>query len=254
MSKQQRVFIIGHPGAGKALVAKYLADKLGWRYVDADMGLEFRLGRSLSEIMGAEGEAAFHRCQNDLLNSLVHKDNIVVTTDASIVCDEKNREFLTGENVVYLKVSTPVQIQRTLRNQAPLLLLKHVETLFDSMHEERDKWYQQVASITINSDDSALEQHVQHILDAIPGAQITTPAPIEKKDLVLFHKQSHTPVKLTEQQATCIGLLAQGKSAKEIAHAMDLSPRTVEDYIAKMVEYLGCSTSKELIALYHSHS
>jgi len=46
-------------------------------------------------------------------------------------------------------------------------------------------------------------------------------------------------------------LLAQGKSAKEIAQQLDISYRTVEGYIEKIMELLGCTSSKELIALYH---
>jgi len=33
MSQIKRIFIVGHPGAGKALLAKALAEKLGWRSI-----------------------------------------------------------------------------------------------------------------------------------------------------------------------------------------------------------------------------
>jgi shikimate kinase len=49
----------------------------------------------------------------------------------------------------------------------------------------------------------------------------------------------------------CLKLLVQGKTAKEIAQDMHISYRTVEDYIAKTIELLGCTSSKELIALYY---
>ena len=74
---------------------------------------------------------------------------------------------------------------------------------------------------------------------------------MEKKDLTLFHKELHTKVDLSEQQAIYLKLLAQGKTAKEIALETHVSYRTVEGTIAKLMESLGCSSSKELIALYH---
>jgi DNA-binding NarL/FixJ family response regulator len=40
---------------------------------------------------------------------------------------------------------------------------------------------------------------------------------------------------------------------KEIARETNVSYRTVEGLIAHMMESLGCSSSKELIALYHDH-
>ena len=73
---------------------------------------------------------------------------------------------------------------------------------------------------------------------------------LQKRDLIIFHKTSHTPVELTQQQARCLKLLSQGMSAKEIAKTMNISFRTVEGLIAKMIETLGCSSSKELISLY----
>lgn len=72
------------------------------------------------------------------------------------------------------------------------------------------------------------------------------------KDLTFFHKIMHTPVQLGAQQALSLKYLAQGLSAKEIAREMNLSFRTVEGTLAKVMELLGCTSSKELIALYHS--
>ena len=90
MNKYKRIFIIGHPGAGKALLAKTLAEKLGWQFIDADLGLESRVGRTISEILGQESEAPFYHCESEILAHQLKQENIVVTTDASIVLNEKN--------------------------------------------------------------------------------------------------------------------------------------------------------------------
>jgi shikimate kinase len=58
-------------------------------------------------------------------------------------------------------------------------------------------------------------------------------------------------VQLSPQQALCLKNLAQGKSAKEIARELHISFRTVEGTLAKLMELLGCASSKALIALYH---
>lgn len=167
MSQYKRIFIIGHPGAGKALVAKTLAEKLGWQFIDADLGLEFRMGRTLTEIIAKQGEEAFYACQAELLAIQMNQEHIVVTTDASIVCSEKNRQLLSTECVVYLKVSTSVQLERVARHPTPLLLNTELKTFLDRLHQERDGLYDQVASLTIRSDDSALEQHVLRILNTV---------------------------------------------------------------------------------------
>lgn len=180
-------------------------------------------------------------------------DNIVVTTDASLLASQKNKELLSSEFVVYLKVSIPVQLERSSRDSVKLLPLDNYTDFLEAMHRERDNVYEKAASITIDSDDNALYDHVSMIMTAISVDEDDTNIEIklERKDLILFHKMKYIPVQLTEQQARCLKLLSQGKSSKEIANKLNISHRTVEEYIAKTIEQLGCSSSKELIALYH---
>ena len=253
--RHSRIFVIGHPGAGKALFAKTLGNKLDWKFIDSDLGLEFRVGRTLTEIIGPEGEKSFYHCQSEILAYQIHMENIVVTTDASIVCDSKMRELLANEFVVYLQVSTPVQIDRISRHQVTLLPVNEMSEFLDQLHSERDSLYEKVAMFTINSDDSALEDHVLRIIKIISDERMTEKKlKLNDKELIFFHKKMHTPIRLSDQQAICLKLLAQGKSSKEIAKELNISYRTVESHIANTMEILGCSSSKELIALYHENS
>ncbi len=258
MSHYKRIFIIGHTGAGKALVAKNLAEKLGWQFIDADFGLEFNIGRGLDEILGQQGQESFYDCQAEILVSLLKKENIVVTTDGSIACSEKNRHLLSSEFVVFLDVSTSVQIERTTRNSVPLLPITDLNAFFDKLHKERDSLYEQVSSLTVDSNDNALENHIHRIISRVlenkEGETVATKLTLDKKDLMFFHKKLHTPVHLSEQQALCLKLLAQGKTSKVIARDLNISYRTVEGTLAKTMDLLGCSSSKELIALYYEHS
>jgi shikimate kinase len=163
MSQYKRIFIIGHSGAGKGVFAKALAEKLGWKFIDADFALAPSIGRSLVDIIGSQGEEAFHHCLFDILSYQCSKENIVVTTDDSIVCHEKNRQLLSSEFTVYLKVSTPVQLERISHNR-PLLPLADYKAFLDKQHQERDSLYEKSASFSISSDDGALENHVLSII------------------------------------------------------------------------------------------
>lgn len=255
MNVHKRIFVIGHPGSGKALFAKTLADNLGWQYIDADLGMEILIGRPINEIIGKQGENALHDCISEILISQLKKENIVVNMDASVVCSEKNRRLLSLEFVVYLKVSTPIQVERTSRNPTPLLLMTDLKTLMEKLHQERDSLYEQAASLSIDTDDSMLDEHVLSVvrifLDENIEKQISNQLKLDKNDFILFHKNLGVPIHLSSQQAICLKLLAQGKTSKEIARDMNISYRTVEKYIARTMEILGCASSKELIALYH---
>ncbi len=200
------------------MLAKTLAEKLGWQFIDADLGLEFRVGRLMPSILGKEGEKAFYHCESEVLANLLSKEYIVVTTDVSIVCSEENRQLLASEFVVYLQVSTAVQIEHNSRAPAPLLPVADIEIFLDELHLARDKLFEKAASIVVNSDDSALDEHVLRIRELFErnAKQSTGTLKLEKKDLLIFHKSQHTPVQLTEQQARSLKLLASGKALKKL--------------------------------------
>ncbi len=66
----------------------------------------------------------------------------------------------------------------------------------------------------------------------------------------VFHRNTHLPTYLSRQQGRCLRYLTQGQSSKEIARAMNLSPRTVEHYLVLIRQQLGCRSSKDLILSY----
>lgn len=166
MSNIKRIFIIGHSGAGKGVLAQAVAKSLGWQYLDADFSLAPSIGLPAVKIIGEEGVQRFHACLFDILSHQVSKDNIVVTTDDSIILSEKSRQLLAKEFTVYLKVSTAVQLQRISHNR-PLLPVADYKAFLASQHQERDDFYEQVASMTINSDDNALEEHAAAIVEVV---------------------------------------------------------------------------------------
>ncbi len=53
------------------------------------------------------------------------------------------------------------------------------------------------------------------------------------------------------QQMKCLFLLTEGQSAKQIAAKLNLSIRTVENYLAHLRKHFNCRSSKELIAKYY---
>jgi DNA-binding CsgD family transcriptional regulator len=84
----------------------------------------------------------------------------------------------------------------------------------------------------------------------LPKNRITLPCVENSKDLLNNQKSlkilSNAP-KLTNRQVECCQLLLSGKTAKEIARQLDLSPRTVEYYLTNIKLKLKCSNKVELV-------
>jgi shikimate kinase len=165
MTKPKRIFIVGHMGAGRSLLCKTLAEKLGWQYIDANLGLERYYGRRLNEIIGKQGEEAFHQCEAEVLSYYIGKENVVVTMEDGVIATEKNRKLLSSEFVVYLKVSTPVQIERMSDGLPPLFPIVDQKAFLDKLHHERDHLFEEVATLTKES--ISIEEDVNKVIKAL---------------------------------------------------------------------------------------
>ena len=68
------------------------------------------------------------------------------------------------------------------------------------------------------------------------------------KELENVHHARRDPIrKLSARQREVLQLIAEGKSAKEVAEILCISPRTVEFHKYKIMEELGMSSSAELV-------
>jgi DNA-binding NarL/FixJ family response regulator len=97
---------------------------------------------------------------------------------------------------------------------------------------------------------AAPEELVLAVRIALDGGVFVSPALAGQ----LFHAararsgDDHEPrVTLSSRQREILRQLAEGGSAKEIAKALDISPRTVEFHKYKLMESLGLKSSAELI-------
>lgn len=249
-----RIFIVGQPGAGKGLLAKTLAKELNWKFIDADLGLELHVGLSLQEILGQKGTESYAECLLEIIKSLTKKKAIVVATDGYVLGHENCLKILENEFVVHLKVGIDTQRERFEGNSNPILNRESFADLLMRLHKERDTFFDIISNCTVNSDDNFLDKHVITIKEKLNMFQLNKCDNLnfESSDAIFLHQQTFKSVKLTNKQFTCLQLLSEGQSYKKIAKVMGISHRTVEEHVSNIMKTLGCSSSGELIALYHS--
>ena len=94
------LFLIGYRGSGKTTVARALADRLGWDFLDADAVLEERAGRTIRDIFVTDGETGFRDLESAVLADLAKRTNTVIATGGGIVLREANRQLLTANGFV----------------------------------------------------------------------------------------------------------------------------------------------------------
>ena len=103
---------------------------------------------------------------------------------------------------------------------------------------------------------SASSELIRAIREAIKGRTYVTP--LIAGDLIYTYQEGGSPEKnlfkkISPRQREVLQLLAEGKSAKEIASILNISTRTVEFHKYRMMEQLNIKTSAELVRYAMKH-
>lgn len=114
-----RVTLVGYRGTGKSTVAAVLSDRLGVAWRDADAVLEERIGRSITELVGSRGEAAFRDVETEVLRDTLPAFTGVLATGGGVVLRPENRRLLRerGRPVVWLTAPAEVIRRRLAADQ-----------------------------------------------------------------------------------------------------------------------------------------
>src|SRR6516162_10018276 len=102
---RQGLALVGTRGSGKTTVGQILAERLVRPFLDADVELEGKLGRSIAALFAEEGEPAFRDWEERVLHELTtgHPEAILAT-GGGVVLREANRKALRSFGfVVWLR-------------------------------------------------------------------------------------------------------------------------------------------------------
>ena len=89
-SDMLNLVLIGMPGSGKTTLACALAGKLDRPWVDSDMEVARRAGRSIPEIFARDGEAAFRALEAEVIADLGREKGLIIATGGGAILREEN--------------------------------------------------------------------------------------------------------------------------------------------------------------------
>lgn len=102
----KNIILIGMPGTGKSVVGRALAERLRCAFVDVDDLIAAAAGKSLPEIIRAEGLDAFLALEGRVGRSLA-LENAVIATGGSMVLSDAAMTHLK-ENGIAVWLETPL--------------------------------------------------------------------------------------------------------------------------------------------------
>lgn len=161
------ITLIGMPGSGKSTVARLLAKKLGYTFLDVDPLIVKSYGApNLQAVLDSLGTGAFLDAEAEVISSL-SCENTVLAPGGSAVLRKKGALHLKSLGpVIYLKPSVKA-LERRLGNLATRgVTLAPGQTLAD-LYAYRSPYYEKYADVTIAGDQPRPEDTLALVLSAL---------------------------------------------------------------------------------------
>ena len=169
----KNLFLIGYRGSGKTTVAAALAERLGWRWLDADAELERRAGKSIKQIFADGGEIAFRDLESIVLADLTALDRHVIALGGGVVLREQNRSLLRGRGKVVWLTAAPETLLARIRSDPTTAARRPDLTAQGGLEEirsllaQRTPLYSACADLTIAADRLGPDEIATEILTAL---------------------------------------------------------------------------------------
>jgi shikimate kinase len=151
----ERIALVGFMGAGKTVVGRRLAGRLGWRHLDLDDEVERLAGRSVATIFARQGEAAFREMEADATRRLAMVSGVVISTGGGWVTQPEAFRMLGPAAVhVWLRVGPEIALARVTgprSRRRPLLEVPDPAATILRMLRDREPLYSR-AEIVVETD------------------------------------------------------------------------------------------------------
>ncbi len=118
------IILVGLPGSGKTTVGQAVAKQLNRTFLDLDMEIERREGRSISQIFGEKGEGYFRQKEREVTEELTLVGNMIVAPGGGWIANPENVNLVRPPaKLVYLRVTPATALKRLgpTRMMRPLL-------------------------------------------------------------------------------------------------------------------------------------
>lgn len=159
MNDQRPIALIGYRGTGKTTVAQFLARQLNWDWVDADVEVELRAGKSIAAIFADEGEPAFRDLESQVVADLCTRERTVLALGGGAILRETSRgEIAACQAVVWLQAPANVLAERIAQDAAttarrPNLTNHDGRTEIEVLLAQREPFYRTCATLEVDTEN-----------------------------------------------------------------------------------------------------
>jgi shikimate kinase len=145
-------------GCGKSTMGRALAAALQLKFIDLDHYLEDKFLMTIPQIFALEGEEAFRKKEQSILQEVSSFDNVVVATGGGAPCFFDNMELMNQTGTcIFLDVDTETLVHRLIKSKTERPIIKgrspmELGQFIDEMMLKRRPYYERARHILKGSE------------------------------------------------------------------------------------------------------
>lgn len=160
LKRTPALYLVGFMGAGKTVIGRLVAERLGWRFVDLDDDIEAREKSTISAIFDERGEEDFRRIETAALRARIGEVECgrptVIALGGGAFAQPENFVLLMEHGIV-IWLDCPLEVVRRRVAQATHRPLARDPEQFEQLFHARRQTYRRAHhAVPITSDDPAM--------------------------------------------------------------------------------------------------
>jgi len=166
---------IGYRATGKTTLAKLVAQRLGWDWIDADVEIERRAGKSIARMFAEDGEPAFRDLEVAVIADLCQRDRLILAAGGGAPLRPESRQAMrNGGKVVWLTalpetIASRMSSDATTAARRPNLTEKDPLAEIVELLHRREPVYRETADLVIDTEGRTPEELVAEVFEYFRG-------------------------------------------------------------------------------------
>ncbi len=160
----KNVILVGMPACGKSTIGVVLAKTMNKGFVDTDLLIQQKEGKTLQDIINEHGNEYFHNVEESVLLETDVDNYVIATGGSAIYFDRAMEHFKENGKIIYIKVTLETILERLNNIKTRGVTLGKGQTIED-LYRQRVPLYEKHADIVVEAENLHIEEIVEKIIE-----------------------------------------------------------------------------------------
>lgn len=170
---KSNIVLIGMPGVGKSTLGVVLAKQLGYDFVDTDLVIQHKYGKTLQELIEKRGDEGFIELENRELSQIDCEHTVIATGGSAVYGKEAMEHLAKIGTIVYLDAPEQ-ELEDRLGDLDERGVVRNGKDTVREIFEERLYLYMQYAQITIQLTGKTLRTAVDNTVKLLKSSGLVS--------------------------------------------------------------------------------